>query len=115
MILSNIQIEERELAAEKFMPHIRPPVEVRDKLDIAYRIDGQSVIIFEIRPRWDKPDEKMEMDLAKTTFIKTKKLWKIYWMRGNLSWDHYKPVPFVKNISDFFDLIEKDELNCFFC
>ena len=114
MALSNTQIEEIEQAAEKYMNHNRPPLEIRDKLDIAYRIDGQSVVVFEVRPQWDKPEEKMEMDLAKTTFVKTKKLWKIYWMRGNLKWDHYKPVPFVKNISDFFDLIAKDELNCFF-
>ncbi|MEO8614534.1 MAG: hypothetical protein ABI600_05285 [Luteolibacter sp.] len=31
-----------EAAMSDFMAKHRPPVEIRDKLDIAYRIDGQS-------------------------------------------------------------------------
>ena len=114
MSLSKDLIKEIKQAAAKYMYYNRPPLEVRDQLDIGYRIDEQSVYLFEIRPSWNNPDEKTETPVAKTTYIKSKKLWKIFWMRGNLKWYHYKPEPFVLDISDFFDLVAEDKLNCFF-
>lgn len=114
MAFTNTQIQEIKKAAAKYLYYNRPPLEIRDKLDLAYRIEGQSVYVVEIRPRWDKPDEKTEDPVAKTTFVKTKNQWKIFWLRGNLKWYLYKPVPYVKNISDFFDLVTEDKLNCFF-
>ncbi len=109
MALTKEQIKEIEQASAKYMYYHRPPLEVRDQLDFGYRIEDQNVYLFEIRPRWDKPEEKTETPVAKTTYIKSKDLWKIYWMRGNLKWYHYEPVPFVKTISDFFDLVAADE------
>lgn len=114
MAFTKEQIAEIEKASAKYMYYNRPPLEIRDQLDFAYRIDGQSVYLFEIRPRWDKPEEKSDTPIAKTTYIKSKNLWKIYWMRGDLKWHYYKPVPFVKTISDFFDLVKQDALSCFF-
>lgn len=114
MALSPEQIETIEKAAAKYMYYNRPPLEIRDKLDMGYRIDGQDVYIFEIRPRWNKPEEKKITEVARTTYIKSKNCWKIYWMRANLKWYHYKPVPYVKNISDFFDLVAEDAAHCFF-
>ncbi len=114
MALTKEQIAEIEKAAAKYMYYNRPPMEIRDKLDLGYRIEGQNVYIFEIRPRWDKPEEKKESPVAKATYIKSKNLWGVYWMRGNLKWYHYQPVPYVKNISGFFDLVAEDALSCFF-
>ncbi len=113
MALTNIQIREINLAAEEFFKLHRPPEKIRHQVDINYRIDGQSVYVFEIRPRWDKPKEEIESSIAKTTFVKAKSHWKIFWLRANLKWDHYKPFPYTKNISQFFDIVAKDELGCF--
>jgi hypothetical protein len=33
-------------------------LEVRKQLDFGYRLEDKNVFLFEIRPRWDKPDEK---------------------------------------------------------
>ena len=49
-----------EAAMSDFMAKRRPPVEIRDKLDLAYRIEGQSVVIFEIRPFWRDVSETIE-------------------------------------------------------
>jgi hypothetical protein len=56
MAFTKTQIQEIEKAAAKFMYYHRPPLEIREKLDIGYRIEGQSVYVFEIRPGWDKPE-----------------------------------------------------------
>jgi hypothetical protein len=56
----------------------RPPAHIRNELDLGYRISGQSVEIFEVRPQWDDPSQKMERPVAKATFVKTRNCWKIF-------------------------------------
>lgn len=73
MAFTKGQIAEIEKAAAKYMYYNRPPLEVRDQLDFAYRIEGQSVYLFEIRPCWDNPEKESETSIAKTTYIKSKK------------------------------------------
>ncbi len=114
MAFSETQIKQIEKTLMNFLDKNRPPEEMRNKLDLSYKIEGQSVYIVEIRPLWDKPEEILSMPIAKTTFIKTRDMWKIYWMRGTLKWEHYEPIPFVKNLSDFLDVVEQDSYGCFF-
>ena len=45
---------------ENFIEARRPPVEIRDKVDLSYKIENQSIIIFEIRPRFKSATEKIE-------------------------------------------------------
>ena len=114
MALSEQQIKEIKNAGATFMFYNRPPVEVRKELDLGYRIENQSVYVFEIRPRWDKPEEILHEDVAKTTYVKTQGVWKVYWMRGDLKWHRYGPQPEVATISEFFDLVAGDDYACFF-
>lgn len=69
---------------EIFLEKIRPKEEIRDKLDVGYKINDQTVIIHEIRPRWDNPRIKIEPEVAKAIYVKNKNHWKVYWLRGNL-------------------------------
>jgi hypothetical protein len=62
----------------------RPPPQIRPELDLGYGLSGQSIEIFEIRPVWKNPEEMMEHPLAKATFVKTRAVWKVYWMRADL-------------------------------
>lgn len=103
-------IEIMENAIEK----MRPPEDIRDKLDLGYRIENQSVIVFEIRPRFDEPSIKKELDCAKATFVKSSNNWKIYWMRGNLKWDIYGPEPEAKDLKVFMKIVKEDKHFCFF-
>ena len=114
MSFTTQQITTIKEAAAKYLYYNRPPIDIRDQLDIGYRIKEQSVFVFEIRPDWQNKEVKIETPVAKTTFNKSKNMWKTYWMRGDLKWYHYEAVPFVESISDFFYLVAKDELNCFF-
>ena len=98
---------------ENYIEKIRPSADIRNKLDIAYRIDNQSIIIFEIRPRWDNTEEYFTSDIAKATFVKSKNHWKIFWQRADLKWYNYTPNPIVKNLKDFIKIVEEDKLGCF--
>ena len=82
-------------------------------MDIGYRIDNQSIILFEIRPSWQDKTQRLTEDFAKTTFDKKNNIWKIYWLRSSLKWDLYDPVPTVKKLVDFLKIVEDDDLHCF--
>lgn len=98
---------------ENYIENTRPPEEMRPQLDISYKIDGQSIIIFEIRPRCDNTAEFMECCVAKTTFIKTQKVWKIFWMRANSKWYSFEPHPAVKTLHEFVQIVDADKYGCF--
>lgn len=107
--IASIEIEE----IENYLSYIRPEEEMRSKIDIGYRIDKQSVFIFEIRPDWMDPKKTVENDIAKATYVQKDDQWKVFWQRSDLKWHAYKPQPVVKHLLDFIRLIEKDEYSCF--
>ncbi len=113
MALNIIKTADVIEAMENFLERIRPPEDIRDKLDLDYRIENQSIFIFEIRPKWDKPQEKIESPVAKATYVKSKQQWKVYWMRGNLTWSPYEP-PVFSSLNDFLKEVETDPKYCFF-
>ncbi len=98
---------------ENFIGKIRPEEEIRDQVDISYRIDDQSIYIYEIRPDWMDPKKKTESPIAKTTYIKSKNHWKIFWMRADLKWHSYGPFPVVKTLKEFIQIVEDDNHGCF--
>jgi len=91
----------------------RPAEDIRDELDIGFRIKGQSIEIFEIRPRFFDPGQKMEEPVAKTTYVRTKDIWKVFWMRQDLKWHGYDPQPEVPSLIGFLKIIDDDALGCF--
>ena len=103
---------ERGLAA--FLKKRRPSAHLRSEVDISYRIDGQSVEIFEIRPRWNDPTVKVESPFAKTVFVRSRQAWKIYWRRADLKWHAYAPTPLVRTFDEFIAIVDEDESACFF-
>jgi putative salt-induced outer membrane protein YdiY len=109
-VLPSIEIIE---VLENFMERKRPPENIRHKVDINYRIENQTVVIYELRPVWNQPEKLLESNIAKATFVKKHNAWKIYWMRSDLKWHTYKPRPTVKTISEFVQLVEEDKHHCF--
>jgi len=87
---------------------------MRNQLDFGYRIENQSVELFEVRPVWNKPEEQTEAPFAKATYVKKEKLWKIYWQRQDLKWHSYTPAPTAKYFEDFLSIVSDDANACFF-
>jgi len=115
-----VAFDEREAArakrtAEVFVEDWRPPVDTRDELDIDYRIDhdDQSVMIYEVRPDWQEPDETMETPVAKLKYVRRRDVWKLYWIRRDGNWHEYEPVPEVGSLEKALEFVEEDENHCF--
>ena len=113
MALDALQSAETINALEIFLDKRRPPEHIRDELDLNYKIDNQSIIIFSIRPHWQNKADKIESPVAKTTWVKTQNIWKIYWMRADLKWHGYEPKPDVKVIEEFLKTVDEDAYGCF--
>ncbi|AUC23043.1 hypothetical protein BTO15_13490 [Polaribacter sejongensis] len=100
---------------KSYVEYLRPEdLEIRKQIDIGYTYDGKSVILFQIRPQWNNPEQKLQIDFAKITRIKSKKIWKLYWMRSNEKWTLYEPFSEATHLSEIIAIIKKDEHGCFF-
>ena len=114
MAISEFEEKRCEKEVEKFLSVRRPPPHIRNEFDISYRIENQSVELFEIRPQFKDPENKIEIPIAKATYVKKEKLWKIYWQRQDLKWHSYRPAPSVKFFEEFLTIVNEDANACFF-
>ena len=114
MAFNELERKRVEKTVHRFIEAHRPPPHIRPKLDLGFRLQGQSVELFEIRPVWDDPSSKMESPVAKATYVKTQKSWKVYWMRADLKWHGYPPAPEVGTLDAFLALVAEDKHACFF-
>lgn len=113
MALDIITTAETILALENFLARRRPPEHIRHQVDLDYKIENQSIILFEVRPHWQKQDEKIETPIAKATWVKTQQCWRIYWRRADLKWHSYQPAAEVQTIEELLKVIDEDAHGCF--
>jgi len=113
MAISEFEIKRIEKLVGSFIAGKRPDPGIREKLDFGFRIDNQSFEIFEIRPQWDDPKHKIELPVAKATWVKSKKIWKLYWMRADRKWHTYPPLSESDSLETILDEIDRDPNGCF--
>ena len=114
MAFSEFELKRYEKVVKAFVDKHRPPPHIRKDLDLGYRLKGQSVELFEIRPRWDNPKELLEHAVAKATYVKTQGVWKLYWQRADLKWHSYEPYPAAKSLDAILKVVGIDAYGCFF-
>ena len=113
MAISAFEIKRIEKIVGRFVESRRPAGDIRSQLDISFRLTGQSVEIFEIRPQWNDPTKKIEGSIARATFVKSRKIWKLYWMRADGKWHVYQPFPSSASLEKILEAIEQDPHGCF--
>lgn len=114
MAFSSEEKQEIEQKIQTFLDRKRPPEHIRHMMDLMCSIKEQSVFINEVRPHPVHPEEKIYPAVAKATFNRSRKIWKIYWQRASLKWDSYPPCPVVDDFSLFFKEVEEDRAGCFY-
>ena len=83
-------------------------------MDIGYSYDKNTIILSEIRPAWDNPQEILHHGFAKIRYYKSKKEWTLYWMRASGNWEVYEPFPNSTHLEELIEMIKKDKHACFF-
>jgi hypothetical protein len=114
MAFTDIELARLKRTLGEWLEKNRPPAHIRPELDFSYRINGQSVELFEIRPAFQRPGEMHEGAIAKATWNKRQGVWQVYWRRADLKWHRYEPMPAVATIKDFLRTVREDKHACFF-
>src|SRR5699024_9333965 len=96
-----------------FIERSRPPEHLRSQVDLAYTIDDQSIIIFEVRAHWQHPKQKMKNNVAKATWVRSQQIWKIYWHKSYQQMHRNEPRDEDDNAEDFIKEVAEDPNACF--
>jgi hypothetical protein len=106
-----------ELArAERLLaPLCRPAPEpkVAAVLQIGYRVEGSAIVLFERRPRFQKPKEWGELPVAKLRFVKSQAIWHLYCMMRDLKWHTYEPLPKSQDVEVLIEEVRRDPTGIF--
>jgi len=83
-------------------------------VDLGYRLQDQTVELFEIRAHWQDSRQRVEGPVARARYVKSRRCWRVYWHRSNGRWEAYDPLPEVESLEAFLELVEGDPYGCFF-
>lgn len=98
-----------------FIEKIRPKdMEVRKEVDMGYSWDGSIAYLYEIRPRWDKPEVILHHNFAKIRYYKSRGEWNLYWLRASGKWEAYDPAHIATHLEEHLEVIDEDQYGCFF-
>ena len=70
MALTEFESTRVEMLVSAYVESRRPPVALRSQVDLAFRMVGQSVEIFELRSGFRDPASTVEESVAKATFVR---------------------------------------------
>jgi hypothetical protein len=92
----------------------RVPPHVLDKLNLSYKIKGNTVSIFENRAPWH-PDMKewTSMEIAKMKYDKNTGKWMLYYADRNSRWHKYWDFKPTKNLDAILAEIDRDPTGIF--
>ncbi len=91
----------------------RPPLHLRHKVREGQRIKGSEIELFLVRPLFSDPTRQIEHAIAKTRYVKSRNVWRVFWQRADLKWHWYPPQPEVKSLERFLKLVDEDANCCF--
>jgi hypothetical protein len=77
------------------------------------RIKGSEIELFLVRPYFRDPTQSVECSIAKTRYVKSRRIWKVFWKRADGKWHRYAPRPEVKSLGSFLRLVKEDANGCF--
>jgi hypothetical protein len=79
-----------------------------------YRVEGQDVLIVEVRVVWDDPSRWMDHGVAKLKFNRKAGEWRLFWQRASLRWESYEPLASSRDLAILVEEIDRDPNGCFF-
>jgi hypothetical protein len=97
----------------QFLEKRRPPLHIRDKLDLRVDITGGVVVVFEVRPSFQDKSKIRDIPVAKAKWVGTRNTWRLFWMRADMKWHSYPPLPEAQDIGTLFAEIDRDPHGCF--
>lgn len=115
MAFTEIEIAKHmKVLEDSFWVHRRPPLHLRDKVREGQRFTDQAIELFLVRPAFNHPDEQIEEPIAKLRYVRSQRIWRIYWQRADGKWHAYPPNPQADSLATALHIIDEDPNGCFF-
>jgi hypothetical protein len=105
--ISEFELFKTKASAKKFCTDKNqnlPP----EQTYIDYKMVKQTLYFMEVHPKWDDPTTKTELLVAKFTYIKKDKHWKLYWLRQNMKWQQYEPKGINQHLAPLINIVNED-------
>ena len=91
----------------------RIPKEIKDKIQLIYTIDANTITLIEKRSLWNDSSRWSELSVAIMIFDKESMTWQLYWIRGNGKKEMYTQLEPQKDLQRCIDEIDEDPLCTF--
>lgn len=91
----------------------RIPLRVRNKLRLGFRIVRHDVVLFEERPAFRPPHDWRESPVAKFTYVRTRKVWRLFCQHRDLRWHEYQRLPTAGEFEILLREVDSDPTHIF--
>src|SRR6476619_6802148 len=93
----------------------RVPDHVRDRVRVEVDLADRHLTIVECRPPWraDNGSEWTRFPIARLRYVKTRRLWSLYWRDRNLRFHEYDRVPATSKIEELLAELDRDPIAIF--
>lgn len=112
MALSAIQVAEVSDLLSRYSD-ARVPPGVREEIRLGFRINGNSVTLFETRPRFQRPEEWAESPVARFRYNKSQSEWALFWRDRNQRWHRYDLKRPSKRLQTLLNEVDRDPTGIF--
>jgi len=106
--------EHLKVLEDSFWSRRRPPLHLRKQIREGQRIAGLTIVLFVVRPSFNRPGEHLEESIAKLQYVRSQGIWRIYWKRADGKWHGYRPFPEAPTLAHALCVVEGDPNGCFF-
>ena len=100
-------------AMGKLIEKRRPPLHIREQLDLRADINGGEAVIFVVRPSFQDKTRIIETPVAKAKWVNTRSVWRLFWMRADRKWYSYEPLPESNDVHVLLEEVDRDPHCCF--
>ena len=81
---------------------------VREQLRLGYRIERNSVVLFESRVAWDDQSRWIEHRVAKFQYVSSIARWRLFCQFRDLKWHGYEPLPESESLDALVAEVSRD-------
>lgn len=109
MPISEIERRRAEKVLSEYCARRTNP-EVRDQLEIVYRLEGDCACVAERRPDWMNASIVRDHDVAKFRFVMKDRAWTLYWRDRNLAWHRFPDRAPTREIGELLAIVDSDPI-----
>jgi hypothetical protein len=89
------------------------PPHVRDQIQVSYKIQNDTITIYESRPHWQKPDVWTERTIAQFRYNTKDKLWTLYNSDRNNRWHKHPATGPAATLDPLLEKLDNDPAGIF--